>query len=347
MAKRVFVDMDGTLARFHDEVNYLERMWEPGFFRSLKPFQTMTRGIKLFMEQHPDVETFILSSKILPRRTACEAEKNAWLDQYLPEIDAAHRIFPAVGSSKADCVAGGVTKGDYLLDDYNKSLREWEAAGGHAVKCHNNINQHGLGAYGGDRGELWEGAMIHTRDRPEMIAAELARHMDLDFDLQRVVEAYGLKIERGRSTNPNISAFAHYDTIFEADRGNEKPIWYTYKEARSSRGLNYEMEFLNPLNAVRSVKDVAFEEVPLFLKGEMRHLTRAELIDHAFNLGVHPEQDVTKLSPYLLPSEWDRLINAVKTQSNTQRDNEPASGEWQETQRAAECARTIDDDLEL
>lgn len=28
MAKRLFVDMDGTLARFHDEVSYLERMWE-------------------------------------------------------------------------------------------------------------------------------------------------------------------------------------------------------------------------------------------------------------------------------------------------------------------------------
>ena len=28
---RLFVDMDGTLARFHDEVQYLERMFEKGF----------------------------------------------------------------------------------------------------------------------------------------------------------------------------------------------------------------------------------------------------------------------------------------------------------------------------
>ena len=32
---RIFVDMDGTLARFHDEVGYLERMFEKGFFSGL------------------------------------------------------------------------------------------------------------------------------------------------------------------------------------------------------------------------------------------------------------------------------------------------------------------------
>ena len=26
--KRLFIDMDGTVARFHDEVDYLERMFE-------------------------------------------------------------------------------------------------------------------------------------------------------------------------------------------------------------------------------------------------------------------------------------------------------------------------------
>lgn len=36
---RIFVDMDGTLARFHDENLYLERMFEKGFFRDLKPFE--------------------------------------------------------------------------------------------------------------------------------------------------------------------------------------------------------------------------------------------------------------------------------------------------------------------
>ena len=29
--KRLFIDMDGTLAKFHDEVNYLERMYEKIF----------------------------------------------------------------------------------------------------------------------------------------------------------------------------------------------------------------------------------------------------------------------------------------------------------------------------
>lgn len=45
---RIFVDMDGTLARFHDENLYLERMFEKGFFRDLKPFENAVSAIKEF-----------------------------------------------------------------------------------------------------------------------------------------------------------------------------------------------------------------------------------------------------------------------------------------------------------
>ncbi len=189
MAKRLFVDMDGTLARFHDQVRYLERMWEPGFFRNLDPFDNMLRGVKAFMKERPDVEVFILSSKIPGEPPYCEMEKNAWLDAYLPELDARHRIFPDVGTSKAEAVPGGISGEDCLLDDYNKSLREWEGAGGLAVKCRNNINHRGLGAYGGGRGKLWEGAMAHTSDPPEKIAADLSGAIDgCEAQLQRAYE---------------------------------------------------------------------------------------------------------------------------------------------------------------
>lgn len=42
--KRLLVDMDGTLARFHDQANYLERMFEKDFFRELEPFENMVEA---------------------------------------------------------------------------------------------------------------------------------------------------------------------------------------------------------------------------------------------------------------------------------------------------------------
>ena len=185
--KRLFVDMDGTLARFHDEANYLERMFEEGFFSSLQPFENMVAGIREFKEKNPDVEVFILSAKV--NAPNCAREKHEWLNRHLPEIDAEHRIFTEMGVPKANYIPGGVTKDDFLLDDYNKGLNEFLFAGGSAIKCHNNINQRGLGAHGGSAGKLWVGPMVHTDDNPAMICAEIAQHMGLEYDLGHVVRS--------------------------------------------------------------------------------------------------------------------------------------------------------------
>jgi len=184
---RLFLDMDGTLAKFHDEADYLERMFEKDFFSNLKPFENMVAGAKLFMQQHPDVEVFIISSCV--DSPYCVADKNKWLDEHL-NLPAERRLFPPMGASKADYIPGGVTKDDFLLDDYNRGLNQFMFDGGSAIKCHNNINQQGRGAYGGSAGNLWVGPMVHTEDKPEMIAAELAQHMGLAFNLDHVTQAY-------------------------------------------------------------------------------------------------------------------------------------------------------------
>ena len=46
--KRLLVDMDGTLARFHDQANYLERMFEKDFFRELEPLEKMVEGVRQY-----------------------------------------------------------------------------------------------------------------------------------------------------------------------------------------------------------------------------------------------------------------------------------------------------------
>lgn len=166
---RLFVDMDGTLARFHDEVQYLERMYEPGFFRDLKPFRSAVETIREFMQQHPDVEVYILSSAIPGYPPGCEQQKQAWLDKYLPEIGRAHRLFPEMGTDKSTVIPGGIRPTDVLLDDYNKNLEEWRQAGGQSVKFVNNINDKAL------IGERWNGERMYHDAAPVDNAKFLAQ----------------------------------------------------------------------------------------------------------------------------------------------------------------------------
>lgn len=177
---RLFIDMDGTLARFHDDVKCLERMWEPGFFNDLKPFAEVVQGVKTFMKDNPSVEVFILSSCI--DSPTVEGEKNAWLDRYLPEIDKEHRIFPGMNLRKTDMVPGGIKNQDYLLDDYNVNLQSWQEAGGQAIKCHNNVNHRGL------NGPLWPGKVIHAMQQDEDIAEELRIFVASNTSLENSAE---------------------------------------------------------------------------------------------------------------------------------------------------------------
>lgn len=174
MKKRLFVDIDGTLARFHDaDKMYIEAMWTPGFYTNLKPFENAIEGLKVFIKEHPEVEVFVLSAYLDTDPPFIVDEKNEWLDKYLPEIPADHRIFTRAGDNKADYI-GDIGPGDYLLDDYNKNLIEFEDAGARAIKFHNDVNMCGLGTFGGDAGPIWSGDIAHYDACPEEFAAQLA-----------------------------------------------------------------------------------------------------------------------------------------------------------------------------
>lgn len=79
-----------------------------GYFLNLEPIQNVLDAVKLVLKQ-PDIEVFILSSILADSKYAL-AEKNAWLDKHLPEIDENHRLFPPCGSDKKDAIPGGVQK---------------------------------------------------------------------------------------------------------------------------------------------------------------------------------------------------------------------------------------------
>ncbi len=156
---RLFVDMDGTLAEFRS-VDTLETLYEKGYFAELRPQETVVEGIKTFMNENQAAEVFILSS-VLTDSPYAAAEKEAWLDRYLPEIDTQHRIFVPCGSPKSAFVPEGIKKSDVLLDDYSQNLHEWQGKG---IKLMNGIN--------GTRGS-WQGARISA----DMTAAALCREL--------------------------------------------------------------------------------------------------------------------------------------------------------------------------
>ncbi|MBE5968822.1 MAG: hypothetical protein E7242_01165 [Lachnospiraceae bacterium] len=137
MGKRLFVDMDGTLAEFKP-TSKLEDLYEKGYFLNLQPLPNVIDTIKKIKEENPDIEVFILSAVLTDSKYALQ-EKNEWLDKYIPEIDDEHRIFPPCGEDKSKYIEGGVTMDDYLLDDYTFNLNSWDPPG-HGIKLLNGIN---------------------------------------------------------------------------------------------------------------------------------------------------------------------------------------------------------------
>jgi len=159
--RRVFVDMDGTLAVF-TPVNTLETLYEKEYFLNLEPIPNMVKAIRLLQAQVPEVEVFILTSYLSDSRYAMQ-EKNAWLDKHLPKLDYEHRVFCPCGTDKKEVVPEGIKPTDYLLDDYTANLTTWEppAIG---VKLLNGIN-HSKGT--------WKGSRISAENSPYLIVRKI------------------------------------------------------------------------------------------------------------------------------------------------------------------------------
>lgn len=123
MKKRLFVDMDGTIAVFR-HVNRIEMLYQEGYFLNLEPHGSVLSTIKQIAVQNSNIEVNILSAYLSDSPYAY-TEKSLWLDKYLPEVKPEHRILVPFGTDKSQMVKGGLRDGDYLLDDYTKNLVSW------------------------------------------------------------------------------------------------------------------------------------------------------------------------------------------------------------------------------
>ncbi len=135
--KCLFVDMDGVLCEYHTDVSPKQLMAK-GYFSSLKPREKTLQAVKGLLA-YPEYDIFILSSVIKECCEQSKAEKNEWLNKYLPEIPHNHRIFPLCGSDKAAAVKN-IGKNDILIDDHSPNLFLWTKAGGTGIKVLNECN---------------------------------------------------------------------------------------------------------------------------------------------------------------------------------------------------------------
>lgn len=129
--KRIFLDMDGTLARFNVR-NALARFEnEKGFFANLLAY----KGIENINEMVKNGNVYIISAS--PNMYA-DMDKKVWLKKYIPNLKNEYILLCRNGQNKAKFIENKlgikIDKNCYLLDDYTKNLIEWEEVGGIGIK---------------------------------------------------------------------------------------------------------------------------------------------------------------------------------------------------------------------
>lgn len=129
--QRIFLDLDGTLAKFNVP-NAMQRFDnEVGFFFRLKPY----KGIGIIDKMALKGNVYIISAS--PNLTA-DIDKMKWVKKYIPNLPYNNIVICRLGENKANAIKRklniDIDNECFLLDDYTKNLTEWEKAGGKGIK---------------------------------------------------------------------------------------------------------------------------------------------------------------------------------------------------------------------
>ena len=129
--KKIFLDLDGTLAKFNVR-NALKRFDnEVGFFANLGAY----KGIDIVDKLARLGNIYIISAS--PNEQA-DKDKMQWIEKYLPNVPQENITLCRLGENKAKIIENKynfkIDKNCYLLDDYTKNLNEWSACGGTGIK---------------------------------------------------------------------------------------------------------------------------------------------------------------------------------------------------------------------
>ena len=130
----LFLDLDGTLAKFNSKRNALKRFDnEIGFFASLKPYKYIEFVNELATKEN--INVFIISAT--PNEQA-DQDKLIWIEKHLNNIKKENICFSRIGENKAKVIKNKlnitIDKTCLLLDDYTKNLIEWQNLNGIGIK---------------------------------------------------------------------------------------------------------------------------------------------------------------------------------------------------------------------
>lgn len=150
---KLFLDMDGTIARFNVR-NALERFEiEKDFFENLLPYKNVDTL------EYLNIDIYIISAS--PNKQA-DNSKMIWLNKYMNYLPKENITICRVGENKAEIIKSKYNidlSECYLLDDYTKNLVEWETNGGiglkRITKCADNSTKKWKGAEIKDLTELF------------------------------------------------------------------------------------------------------------------------------------------------------------------------------------------------
>lgn len=136
MGKRLFVDLDGTCAKWNAVAE--EQLFEEGYYRNLEPNRNVVDAVNYIVKNHPEIEVYVLSKYLTDSQYAL-MEKDEWVSEYLGNIDKGHRIFVPYEMDKRDMIPDRLQETDYLLDDYTKNFDSWQPPA-RGIKLLNGIN---------------------------------------------------------------------------------------------------------------------------------------------------------------------------------------------------------------
>ena len=158
--KKIFLDLDGTLAKFNVR-NALKRFDnEVGFFANLGAY----KGIDIVDKLARLGNIYIISAS--PNEQA-DKDKMQWIEKYLPNVPQENITLCRLGENKAKIIENKynfkIDKNCYLLDDYTKNLTEWEQVGGTGIKR--------LTHYADNSRKLWKGLAIKNLAKLGLVVA--------------------------------------------------------------------------------------------------------------------------------------------------------------------------------
>lgn len=190
--KRVFIDMDGTLAEWKNIqltissedgiLSVKDRVYEilrqDGYYFHLKPHANMVQAVQM-LQKTPGIEVYILTCYIPDCRA--QQDKMHWIRTYLPGFPEDHILMVEDGKDKSSVIVDPRWT-DILVDDYTKNLVAWH---GLCVKAINGVN---------DTHQSFCGLRVSVDAEPAEIVREIQKRWDVVATRFKKAEKRGLEM---------------------------------------------------------------------------------------------------------------------------------------------------------